>query len=338
MYQISGYANHFETAKSKSSDRRRKVVVPLKQKGLGFRRILQHPQGPALFGIFMLLVEYCSTHPAPRAGLLTDTGRPDGKELNAQDIGAMYGIDAALAQTCLDVLSSTAIGWLEVVEAGTVPNDETNMGSFDKVCNSDSEMHSLSKHKMHSLSKNHHVLEKMHTGDKGRGGTIGGSKGSEGECKLHEQANTFRLEIEEINRTNPSGCKDKKEEKVDLALKQSYELFAKYYNMILEQTAIEGEISAMKASTRWSDQRARKWAARCREPEFRANNSQILRKAFASDFLTGRRQVRGREPFVLSIDWLIKNNTNYVKVLDGYYDNRPAKSGNLSGKNYDGEL
>jgi len=329
MYRIREWNKHFETSRSRQVTVLRKVTIPNKDNGLALERILRHPQGATIFGMFVLLVELCSRQKAPRYGLLTDTGQPDGKALEAQDIADMYFMDKGQVKTCLDFLSDVSVGWLENVEAISVPTEKEftqvlkkrrHDVTFSKPEGSESDV----------SDKNTPCFEKVTSRDKGERGTIGGEGGSEF---------VFKLELEEINRTNPKkDCKDKKEEKVNGNHKLSYETFARYYNYVYELNVSEkGATTAMRATNRWSDQRARKWVARCKEGLFRENNTEILRKAFASDFLTGRIQTRGREPFALSIDWIIKNNTNYVKILDGYYDNRPVKPGNksLTEKNYD---
>lgn len=50
--------------------------------------------------------------------------------------------------------------------------------------------------------------------------------------------------------------------------------------------------------------------------------AQVLGKAKMSDFLTGKND-RG---WKMTLDWLIENDTNWVKVMEGKYDNRPAMS------------
>lgn len=50
--------------------------------------------------------------------------------------------------------------------------------------------------------------------------------------------------------------------------------------------------------------------------------SQVLGKAKMSDFLTGKND-RG---WKMTLDWLIENDTNWVKVMEGKYDNRPSVS------------
>ena len=71
-----------------------------------------------------------------------------------------------------------------------------------------------------------------------------------------------------------------------------------------------------------TNKRKEAFDVRTGEEQFAENWQQIIKKAAASDFLCGKNN-RG---WKIDIDWLLKNDTNYVKVLEGKYDNKP-KSG-----------
>ena len=60
--------------------------------------------------------------------------------------------------------------------------------------------------------------------------------------------------------------------------------------------------------------------------------TEVFRKAESSDFLAGR-----IKPWHANFDWLMKK-TNFVKTLEGNFDNRQAKSGENSFAEYDLEL
>ena len=60
----------------------------------------------------------------------------------------------------------------------------------------------------------------------------------------------------------------------------------------------------------------------------------IFKKAEASDFCKGKNE-RG---WKVDFDWLIKNDSNMLKVLEGKYDNRRGTNGNGVGKKADGEF
>jgi hypothetical protein len=61
---------------------------------------------------------------------------------------------------------------------------------------------------------------------------------------------------------------------------------------------------------------------RLKEPAFVDNFPTILDKILASDFLTGRKPSDTHPNFKADFDWLIANDTNHVKVMEGKYDNK----------------
>lgn len=61
---------------------------------------------------------------------------------------------------------------------------------------------------------------------------------------------------------------------------------------------------------------------RLKEPAFVDNFPALLDKILASDFLTGRRPSDTHPNFKADFDWLISNDTNHVKVMEGKYDNK----------------
>jgi len=84
------------------------------------------------------------------------------------------------------------------------------------------------------------------------------------------------------------------------------------------------------------DSRRKHWASRLKEPEFVANWRAILEKAFAGDFLNGR--ARSGRDWCMSPDWLLRNNDNYRKVLEGKYDNKSgAGAKHIADKDYHAE-
>lgn len=73
--------------------------------------------------------------------------------------------------------------------------------------------------------------------------------------------------------------------------------------------------------------KARKATVKARLKEYSLEQvEEMFRKAEKSDFLTGRIKSKGERPFKASFDWLMKPS-NFIKVLEGNYDNREV-SGN----------
>lgn len=76
---------------------------------------------------------------------------------------------------------------------------------------------------------------------------------------------------------------------------------------------------------------SRKKAIKARLKEYSLEQiEEMFRKAEKSDFLTGRIKSKGERPFKASFDWLMKPS-NFIKVLEGNYDNREVNNGELRG-------
>ena len=74
--------------------------------------------------------------------------------------------------------------------------------------------------------------------------------------------------------------------------------------------------SNLKPIHRMTDDRRKKFAARMKEPDFVGNWRQIIDRISASSFCTGG----GQKGWCADVDWFLGNSTNYVKVLEGKYD------------------
>jgi hypothetical protein len=60
---------------------------------------------------------------------------------------------------------------------------------------------------------------------------------------------------------------------------------------------------------------------RMSEKVFADNWQQIIDKANDSDFLTGQND----RSWTITIGWVLDNDSNYIKVLEGNYDNKPKQ-------------
>ena len=61
---------------------------------------------------------------------------------------------------------------------------------------------------------------------------------------------------------------------------------------------------------------------RLKEKQFIDNFHTILTKILESDFLSGRKPSKDHPNFRADFDWIIKNETNYIKVLEDKYAKR----------------
>jgi len=111
MLKVKNWNKWFEGAKTRTYKRKSTCLMPCKH-GLGYRRIIRLPNGPALFGAWVALVQVLSRHDAPREGYLTDTGRPDGKEYTPQDLEMLTDIPANIFEDMIRACSEDSVGWL----------------------------------------------------------------------------------------------------------------------------------------------------------------------------------------------------------------------------------
>jgi hypothetical protein len=111
-YQIKDWNEHFENNKSRERDHCSFVVIPNKQDGMGFMRIVSQPDGAAIIGIWTMILQACSRQHMPRAGWLTDDGHSAGRAWTADDLALRWRRPEAEVQRALDVLSSSQVGWL----------------------------------------------------------------------------------------------------------------------------------------------------------------------------------------------------------------------------------
>lgn len=112
VYQIPGWDHHFENFKSRTIDECSYVAMPNKQHGLGLTRILAEPDGAAVFGIWCLILQAASRQERPRAGWLTENGRPDGAPWDIDDMALRWRRPVAEVRRAIEVLTSAKVGWL----------------------------------------------------------------------------------------------------------------------------------------------------------------------------------------------------------------------------------
>jgi hypothetical protein len=120
VYQIPGWDHHFENFKSRTIDACGYVAMPNKQHGLGLTRILAEPDGAAVFGIWCLILQAASRQERPRAGWLTENGRPDGAPWDIDDMALRWRRPVAEVRRAIDVLTSAKVGWLKACTRETV--------------------------------------------------------------------------------------------------------------------------------------------------------------------------------------------------------------------------
>ena len=121
IYRVKNWDATFENYKSRERNLCSFHIVPNKQTGLGFTRLLCEPDGAAVYGIFHMILGALSQQLAPRHGYLTDTGSPDGYPWTAADLALRFRRPEAEIQRALELLSSDKIGWIKADSTRRVP-------------------------------------------------------------------------------------------------------------------------------------------------------------------------------------------------------------------------
>jgi hypothetical protein len=112
-YQVKGWDDHFESAKSRQFKTRNQVYLPNKH-GLGYRRLISSKNGEAMFGAWVAMCQVLSRQSAPRAGWITDDGTQGGIPLTAGDVAMLTGYSESVVEQMLVCCASQAVAWLSV--------------------------------------------------------------------------------------------------------------------------------------------------------------------------------------------------------------------------------
>lgn len=105
-YRIRGWDELFENAQSRKCARLTWVPVPNKHDGKSFRRLMGLPNGPSLYGAWLLLLQVASK--CPERGVLADEDGP----LTAEDLSLKTGCPESLFAEVFTELVSNKIPWL----------------------------------------------------------------------------------------------------------------------------------------------------------------------------------------------------------------------------------
>ncbi len=110
IYRIKNWKEDYETAQTRRvKGQLRWVLVPTRHDGKSFRRLLREPDGAALFGAWVVILQVAAK--CPTRGVLADGDGP----LSAHDIADKTGFPPEVIERALEMLSSKGIGWLEVL-------------------------------------------------------------------------------------------------------------------------------------------------------------------------------------------------------------------------------
>jgi hypothetical protein len=111
MLRIKNW-NLFENSRSKEIVNLAWVPVPNRHDGTSYRELITMPNGPALFGAWVLMVQMASRAPGPRDGRLV---RGNGKPHDARSLYAATGCPEAVFKEAIELLISD-MEWIEDIE------------------------------------------------------------------------------------------------------------------------------------------------------------------------------------------------------------------------------
>jgi hypothetical protein len=115
-YQVRDWNDHFENNKSRERDRCSFVCIPNKQHGLGFSRVMAEPDGMAIYGVWVCILEACSQQLAKngrrREGWLTADGHSAGTPWAAQDLALKFHRPIKEIDRCLEVVCGEKVAWM----------------------------------------------------------------------------------------------------------------------------------------------------------------------------------------------------------------------------------
>ena len=114
-YRIKDYRDHFETKKTESYHKCKRVTFPNALDNPQRIQLIKGKDGPAYLAVWFSLVQWIVGRSWPRDGYLTDDTTATGNELDSDDLSTLLGIPAKIIQGALQRLSSPKVTWLEEI-------------------------------------------------------------------------------------------------------------------------------------------------------------------------------------------------------------------------------
>ena len=109
MYVIKQWAKHFENNRSREVQKPSWVAQPNSHDTSGYRSLISRPDGPALYGVWCVLVQIASRC-RPHGVLIKENGQPH----TAESLAMRSGMPVELIEECLEILQVPEIDWVEV--------------------------------------------------------------------------------------------------------------------------------------------------------------------------------------------------------------------------------
>jgi hypothetical protein len=125
IYAIKDWDKRYENHETRKLKRKLEyVLVPNQHDGRSFRRLISYPDGAALLGVWLLLLEIASK--MPKRGILADENGP----LSVDDMSLMTGAGKETFIRGLEALASKKVGWIEVLNSSELEEPE-QFGLFE---------------------------------------------------------------------------------------------------------------------------------------------------------------------------------------------------------------
>ena len=109
MYVIKQWAKHFENNRSREVQKPSWVAQPNSHDTSGYRALVSRPDGPALYGVWCVLVQIASRC-RPHGCLVKENGTPH----TAESIALRSGMPVELVTKCLETIQLPEIDWVEI--------------------------------------------------------------------------------------------------------------------------------------------------------------------------------------------------------------------------------
>ena len=112
-YRIRAWNTVHEKSDTRKCESLSWVSVPLRHDTSGFRRLMKQPDGAAMYGAYLMMVEVSGKLPRSMRGWLVSR---EGVALDAESLSLKTGAPEELFQKTLEFLSTKNQGWIELDE------------------------------------------------------------------------------------------------------------------------------------------------------------------------------------------------------------------------------
>lgn len=109
LYKIRNWNQQYENNRTRELKRLDWIPIPNKQDGDGYTLVMEHKDGPAIFGAWIACAQIASRC-EPRGTLLRDNGKPH----DSSSLSRMSRMPVKILDQMLELVSHPDINWLEI--------------------------------------------------------------------------------------------------------------------------------------------------------------------------------------------------------------------------------